>query len=162
MPDFLIGAICGAVGAAIGLIIIVVSRQQKFNNIKKSITDTGVEYLAPFFYCSANRYQKTLKVFDSYGVLYLIGNTVYYKTNPTAAPWAFNLAECKLQQEQNWRRLKWFSFTTSTGDKYYFDSYKMQLFGNNSEETIKALNLFQSKQMSQPSHMPPPLPPKAS
>jgi hypothetical protein len=57
----------------------------------------------------------------------------------------FNLAESKLQQEPNWRLLKWFSITTPTGEKHYFDSQKMGLFINNSDETVRALNLFKSK-----------------
>jgi hypothetical protein len=161
--DFWIGALIGGVAGLIGVIIVYFARTQKFNSIMKTVTDPGVQYSAPFYFASAGRYQKSLKIYDSYGAIYLIGNTVYYKSSVSAAPWAFDLSACKLQQEPNWRRLKWFSFTTTTGEKYYFDSYKMGFFANNSDETLKALSLFQSRQTSQPSqtsqpHQPPPLP----
>jgi hypothetical protein len=142
------GALFGAIGALIGIIIVISVRKQKFNKLMTSVTDPGVQYSALFYYASPNRYQKALKVYDSYGVLYLIGNTVYYKTSPTVAPLAFNLNECKVQQEADWRRLKWFSITTPSGEKYYFDSFKPGAFVNNSDETVKAFNLFKSKALS--------------
>ncbi len=150
----LVGAICGAIGAIIGIIIVFISRQQKYTKLTTSIMEPGVEYSAPFYYASASRYQKALKVYDSYGILYLIGRTVYYKTNASATPWAFNLAECRVQEEADWRKLKWFSITTPTGEKYYFDSYKMEAFANDSNETLRALALIRSK-----ISVPPPPPP---
>ena len=144
----LTGAIIGGI---VGLLVVVFSffiKEQRFNKVLKSITDPGIQYTALFHYASANRYQKSFKFFDSYGVLYLVGNTVYYKTSTTGTPVAFNLAECKLQQEANWRMLKWFSITTSSGEKYYFNSNKMGAFKNNSDETLKALELFKSKMSS--------------
>jgi hypothetical protein len=145
MPPFLIGAIVGAVVGAMMVIIIFQSRKQKYDKIMKSVTSTGVEYSALFYYASSSRYKKSFKFFDSFGALYLIDKTLYYKTSTAQPPLTFNLAECKLQQEPNWRLLKWFSITTPTGEKHYFDSQKMGLFINNSDETHRALNLFQSK-----------------
>jgi len=139
------GALLGAIGALIGIIIVISARKQKFNKLMASVTDPGVQYSALFYYASPNRYQKSMKVYDSYGVLYLIGNTVYYKTSPKVTPLAFNLRECKVQQEADWRKLKWFSITTPSGEKYYFDSFKQGAFVNNSDETLKALSLFKSK-----------------
>ena len=153
----LTGAIFGAIGAIIGIIIVFISRQQKYTKLTTSIKEPGVEYSAPFYYASSSRYQKALKVYDSYGILYIIGRTVYYKTSASATPWAFNLTECRVQEEADWRKLKWFSITAPTGEKYYFDSYKMGTFANNSSETLKALALLKSK-ISIP-HPPPPPPP---
>ena len=93
----LTGAIIGGI---VGLLVVIFSffiKEQRFNKVLKSITDPGIQYAALFHYASANRYQKSFKFFDSYGVLYLVGNTVYYKTSTTGTPVAFNLAECKLQ-----------------------------------------------------------------
>jgi hypothetical protein len=141
----LTGALFGAIGATIGIIIVIIMKKQKTTKLIKSVIDPGIEY-SGFFYCaSANRYQKSVKIYDSTGLLYLIGNTVYYKTGSATNPAAFNLSECKLQLEPDWRRLKWFSITTPEGEKYYFDSYKMGAFSNDSNETIKAFDLFKSK-----------------
>lgn len=153
----LMGALFGAIGAIIGIIIVVIARKQKSGNLLASINEPGVEYSAPFYYASSSRYQKSFKVYDSYGLLYIIGKTVYYKTSSAAAPWAFNLAECRVQQEADWRKLKWFSITTPNGQKYYFDSYKMGAFANDSNETLNALTFIRSK-MSVSSPPPPPLP----
>ena len=144
----LTGAIFGAIGAVIGIIIVMISRQQKTANLMKSIAGLQAEY-AGFFYCAfANRYQRSLKVYDLTGLLYLIGNTVYYKTSSAGNPMTFNLSDCNLQLEPDWRRLKWFSITTPAGEKYYFDSYKMGAFSTDSNETIKAFNLFKSKTLA--------------
>ena len=141
----LTGAIIGGI---VGLLVVVFSffiKEQRFNKVLKSITDPGVQYVALFHYASAKRYQKSFKFFDSYGVVYLVGNTVYYKTSVTGTPVAFNLAECTLQGEPDWRLLKWFSITPPSGEKYNFNSNKMGAFKNNSDETLKALELFKSK-----------------
>jgi hypothetical protein len=141
----LTGAIIGAIAGLLTVIIMALMKTQKFSNIMKSVTDPGVEYSALFYYASVNRYQKAFRIYDSYGALYLIGNTVYYKTSTTGAPMTFNLAECKVQQEANWRRVQWFSITTPAGEKHYFDSFKQGAFTNNSDETLKAFTLFKSK-----------------
>lgn len=141
----LTGAILGAIGALIGLLFVMAARKQKFNKLMASVGVPGVEYSALFYYASPKRFQKSMKVYDSYGILYLVGDIVYYKTTATGNPIAFNLKECALQMEPNWRNLKWFSITTPAGEKYYFDSFKPGAFVNNSEETVKAFNLFMSK-----------------
>ena len=141
----LTGAILGAIGGIIGIIIVIISKQQKTGRLMKSIAGLPAEYAGLFNYASPNRYQKSLKIYDSIGLLYLIGNTVYYKTSTAGDPVSFNLSECRIQMEPDWRRLKWFSITTPRGEKYYFDSYTMGAFSNDSSETTKAFNLFQSK-----------------
>ena len=113
----------------------------------KSITQP-VEYSALYHYASFKRYKQSIKFFDSYGVLYLIGNTVYYKTTPEATPMDFNLNECDVQSEEDWRMLKWFSIIRPSGEKFYFNSQKMGLFKNNSEETLKGLAVLQAKKNS--------------
>jgi hypothetical protein len=116
----LTGAILGAIGGVIGIIIVIISKQQKTANLMKSIAGLPVEYSGFFYYASANRYQKSLKIYDSTGLLYLIGNTVYYKTSTTGNPVAFNLSQCQIQMEPDWRRLKWFSITTPCRRKILF------------------------------------------
>lgn len=142
------GALFGAIGGIIGIVIVLISRKQKFGNLKRSVNIPGVEYSGFFYYASSKRYQKSFRIYDSSGLLYLIGNTVYYKTSAVGNPIAFNLNECTLQMEPDWRRLKWFSITTPSGEKYYFDSYQMGAFSNDSSETLKAFNVLNAKTTS--------------
>jgi len=144
----LTGAIIGGLTAVIVLFIIYASKNKKFTKIRSTITDPGVEYAALYHYASYNRYRKSLKFYDSFGVLYLVGKTLYYKTSETATPISFNLAECTVQQEPDWRLLKWFSVTTHVGEKYYFNSNKMGLLKSNSDETLKGLAVIKAKAIS--------------
>jgi hypothetical protein len=160
------GALFGAIGGIIGIVIVLIVKNQRTSTLKKSIDNLGAEYSGFFYYASPKRFQNALKVYDSTGLLYLIGNTVYYKTSVNANPIAFNLAECKLQLEPDWRRLKWFSITNPLGVKYYFDSFKIGAFTNNSDETLRAFNIFNSKitgytqgSVGAPPPPPPPPPP---
>ena len=151
------GALFGAIGAIIGIIIVLAAKKNKYNKLMSSLTELGIEYSALFYYASPGRFQKSLKIYDSYGILYLIGNTVYYKTKVGGTPLAFNLKECTIQQEADWRKLKWFSITTPAGQKYYFDSFKTGAFSNNSDETLKAFSLFRSKITGSSPPPPPPM-----
>ena len=135
------------IGAIIGLLVVVFSffaKEQKFNKVLRSITGP-MEYAALYHYASAKRYKNSFKFFDSYGVLYLVGKTLYYKTSTTGTPVTFDLNECTVKREDDWRWLKWFSITTPTGEKYYFNSQKMGAFKNNSDETLKGLEAIQAK-----------------
>ncbi|MBK5272172.1 MAG: hypothetical protein JJE22_14275, partial [Bacteroidia bacterium] len=76
----LTGALLGAIGAVIGIIIVIAMKNQKTVSLRKSIAGLAVEYSGFFYYASPGRFQKAFKVYDSTGLLYLIGNTVYYKT----------------------------------------------------------------------------------
>ena len=147
------GALFGAIGGIIGIVIVLIVKKQRSGSLTKSINMPGVEYSGFFYYASPKRYGNSFKIYDSTGVLYLIGNIVYYKTNTTGAPIAFDLSICRLQMEPDWRRLKWFSITTPNGEKYYFDSYQMGAFSNDSSETVRAFNVLNAKTMS--SSMPP-------
>ncbi len=144
----LTGAIIGGI---VGLLIVVFSffiKEQRFNKVLKSITAPSMEYAALYHYASFKRYKNSFKFFDSYGVLYLVGKTLYYKTTATATPLAFNLEECTVQQEVDWRMLKWFSITTPPGEKFYFNSHKMGMLKSNSEETLKGLAVIKAKMAS--------------
>lgn len=143
----LVGAIIGAI---IGLLVVVFTffmKEQRFNKVLRSITDP-IEYAALYHYASAKRFRNSFKFFDSYGVLYITGKTAFYKTNETGNPIAFNLSECTIQEEKDWRMLKWFSIITPAGEKYYFNSHKMGAFKNNSDETIKGLAALKAKAVS--------------
>jgi len=148
MNPILQGAIIGAIGGLVGVLVINTSKKNKFSNIRKSVTDPNVEYMGDFHMASANRWGKSMKFFDSFGALYLIGNMLYFKSSVNATPWVFNLKESTIQQEPNWRMLKWFSITTPVGEKYYFNSYKMGAMKNNSDETYRAMEIFQKKKAS--------------
>lgn len=140
----LIGAIIGGI---IGLLVVVFNffaKEQRFNKVLRSIT-VPMEYTALYHYASFKRYKNSFKFFDSYGVLYLSGKTVYYKTSETGSPLSFNLEECSVQAEPDWRLLKWFSIQTPAGEKFYFNSHKMGALKSNSEETLKGLETLKAK-----------------
>jgi hypothetical protein len=145
MSSILIGGIIGGIIGLIAVVIIFFAKEQKFNKILRTIKDP-IEYAALYHYASFKRYKASFKFFDSYGVLYISGNNAYYKTSETGTPISFNLKECTIQQEADWRMLKWFSITTPAGEKYYFDSHKMGAFKNNSDETLKGLTALKAKQ----------------
>jgi hypothetical protein len=139
------GAIIGAIVGVLVVLLNFYTKDQRFKTIMKSITDSGVQYAALFHYANATRYKKSFKFYDSFGVLYLAGNTAYYKTRPDATPMEFDMKKCTIQQEENWRKLKWFSITTLVGEKHYFNSHKAGAFVNNSDETLKGLEIIKSK-----------------
>jgi hypothetical protein len=145
------GILEGAIiGGVIGVIVVLVTysaKDSKYKKLLKTITEQ-VDYSALYHYASFKRYKNSFKFFDSYGVLYIIGKTVYYKTGETGMPESFNLNECTVQQEPDWRMLKWFSITTPAGEKFYFNSNKMGGFKNNSDETLKGLAALQARKAS--------------
>jgi hypothetical protein len=142
------GAIIGAITGLIVYVFMYFSKEQKFNKLLRTVTDPGLEYAAAYHFATAGRFKNGFKFFDSYGILYLVGNTLHYKTGGKDAPLSFNLAECKVQQEPDWKLLKWFSVMTPNGQKYYFNSHKMGAFKNNSDETLKGLQTLQAKASS--------------
>ena len=141
----LTGAIIGGIIGLIAVVVMFFVKEQRFNKVLRSIQEP-IDYAALYHYASYKRYKTSFKFFDSYGVLYLSGNTAYYKISETGKPIAFNLKECTVQQEPDWRMLKWFSITTPAGEKFYFNSQKMGLFKNNSEETLKGMAALKAKQ----------------
>jgi hypothetical protein len=141
----LVGAIIGGIIGVLVLVFAYFLREQRFNKILRSLGNEPLEYAAQFNYASAGRYRNSWKYYDSYGALYVIGKTAYYKSSETAAPVVFNLDECTVQAESEWRKLKWFSITRPGGEKFYFNSNKMGAFVNNSDETLKALAVIQAK-----------------
>lgn len=147
MSPIFIGVIIGGIAGVIIVIFMFSIKDMKFKKILKSIQEP-VEYAALFHYASFKRYKNSMKFFDSFGVLYLIGKTVYYKTKTDETPMEFKLSECEVQTEADWRMLKWFSITRPSGEKFYFNSQKMGLFKNNSEETLKGLAVLQAKKTS--------------
>lgn len=147
MSTFVTGAIIGGV---IGLLVYFLNfffKDQRFNKVLSSIKDP-MDYVALYHYASFKRYKNSFKFFDSYGVLYVSGNKAYYKTSATASPLEFNLPECTVQAEPDWRLLKWFSIQTPAGEKFYFNSHKMGAFKNNSDETLKGLEALKGKAKS--------------
>ncbi len=143
----LIGAIIGGIIGLLVVVFIFFSKEQRFNKILRTITDP-MEYAALYHYASSSRFRSGFKFFDSYGVLYIAGNKVYYKTSETGTPLSFNLNECTVQEEKDWRMMKWFSISTPAGEKHYFNSHKMGAFKNNSDETLKGLAALKAKQVS--------------
>jgi hypothetical protein len=143
------GIIPGAIiGGIIGLIIVfinIAAKQRKYKKILKTVTEP-IEYSALYYYASAARYNKSSKYFDSYGALYLVGKTAYYKTGENSSPVSFRLDECTVQPEADWKRLKWFSITTPAGEKYYFNSNVKSSSDTNSGETLKGLAALKAKQ----------------
>ena len=69
------GAIIGGIVGLITILIIYFLKAQRFKKLLKTVPDA--EYAALYHYASYNRFKKGTKYFDSYGLLYIIGNTVY-------------------------------------------------------------------------------------
>ena len=140
----LTGAIIGGI---IGLLVVIINFQIKDGRHRKLLkTITGpVDYQGLYHYASFKRYKSGFKFFDSFGILYLVGNMLYYKTSETGPQMSFDLHQCTVQPEPDWRWLKWFSVTTPAGEKHYFDSHKMGAFKNNSDETLKGLAAIKAK-----------------
>ena len=138
------------VGAIIGLLTVVVMfflKEQRYNKLLREIKEP-IEYSGLYHYASFKRFRNATKFYDSYGLLYVSGHMLYYKTKEGAPPMTFNLQECSVQMEPDWRWLKWFSVTTPAGEKHYFDSHKMGMFKNNSDETLKGYEVIKSKTRS--------------
>ncbi|MBI5858422.1 MAG: hypothetical protein HZB42_12330 [Sphingobacteriales bacterium] len=144
MSPFATGAIIGGVVGLVTIVITYFNKEQKFNKILRSIKEP-MEYVAAYHYASFKRYKNSFKFFDSMGALYIIGKIVYYKSSETAVPLDFNMEVCSVQQEPDWRMLKWLSITTPAGEKFYFNSHKMGLFKNDSSETLKGLAVIKTK-----------------
>jgi hypothetical protein len=144
MSAFVTGAIIGGIGGLIGVVIVFTTKEQRYKKLLKTITGP-IDYSGLYHYASFKRFRNSVKFFDSYGILYLIGKTVYYKTKPDETPLSFDLGVCSVQQEPDWRFLKWFSITTPAGEKFYFDSNKMGILKNNSDETLKGLAAIKAK-----------------
>jgi len=137
------GAIIGAIVGLITVLVIYFMKGQRFNKLKKTVP--GAEYAALYHYASYKRYNKAMKYFDSYGLLYIVDKELFYKANENDSPLVFDLTQCTAQPEPNWRMLKWFSITTPVGEKHYFNSHKMGAFVNNSDETLRGLAVIQAK-----------------
>ena len=138
------GALIGAIVGLVAFFVMNSAKSKRYNAIRKSISET-TDYSGLFHMASATRYGKSMKFFDSYGALYLIGNKLYYKTQKDSVPAQFDLPNCTLQREPDWRMLKWFSVTTPVGEKVYFNSSKPGAFKNNSDETVRAYELLKAK-----------------
>lgn len=143
----IMGAIIGAIIGVFVVVFMFFSKEQRFKSVMKSINHP-VDYAALYHYANFKRYKNSFKFYDSYGVLYLKGKTVYYQTKPGETPIEFNLDECDVQAEADWRMLKWFSITRPSGEKFYFNSQKMGFLKNNSEETLKGLAVLKAKKVA--------------
>ena len=139
----LTGAIIGGIVGLITAILIYYFKQQKFKKLVKTVQHP--DYAALYHYASQNRYKKSMKFFDSYGLLYVEGKDLFYKAGENETPLQFDLSQCTVQQEPDWRKMKWFSISTPVGEKHYFNSHKMGAFVNNSEETLKGLSFIKSR-----------------
>jgi hypothetical protein len=139
------GAIIGSVVGVITIFATHRTKKRQYERIRKSITEPNVEYIGMFHMASNKRYKKSIKFFDSFGALYLVDHMLYYKSAPDKPPISFDLKECSLQWEENWKMLKWFSVMTVVGEKFYFNSHKMGAFKSNSDETERAFDLLNAK-----------------
>lgn len=141
----LTGAIIGAIVGMLVVVIFSMMRTNRYKAILQSAAGKPIEYSMEAFYANPTRYKKAWKIYDSYGALYISGPTAYYQGGKDQEPVAFRLADCTIAREPDWRNLKWLSITTHIGEKYYFTSYKMGFFVNNSNEVLNAINKLQQK-----------------
>lgn len=133
----LTGAIIGAFIGLFMVLIINVSKNQRFNKLRSTVQNP--DYAGLYHYASQSRYNKSMKFFDSYGLLYISGKNLCYKTTGNGSPMEFDLGQCTAQEEPDWRKMKWFSVTTPVGERHYFNSHKLGAFVNDSSETLKGL-----------------------
>ena len=141
----LTGAIVGGIAGLVGVVFVYFRKDQKFNKLLRSVKEPQMGYHAFYHYASFKRFRNSIKFFDSNGILYLVGNTLYYKSAENATPVMFNLAECSVQMEKDWKMLKWFSVTTPAGEKYYFNSHAMGALKNDSSETVRGYEAISAK-----------------
>lgn len=134
------------IGGIIGLLValaIMGLKNQKFKSLLRTVPPA--DYAGLYHYASYRRWNKSLKFYDSYGLLYVTGNRLFYKPHADSTPVEFDLTQCTVQQEPDWRMMKWFSVTTPVGEKHYFNSHKMGAFKSNSDETLRGLAVLQAK-----------------
>lgn len=147
MSTIVIGGIVGGIIGLLTVVIIFFMKEQRYNKLLRSVHGP-LDYSGLYHYASFKRYKKGTKFYDSYGLLYVSGPMLYYKTKEGVPPLEFNLHESTVQMEPDWRWLKWFSVTTPAGEKHYFDSHKMGVFKNNSDETLRGYEVIKSKTRS--------------
>lgn len=134
------------VGGLIGLLValgVMFFKNQKFKRLMR--TAPPAEYAALYHYAPYSKYKKSLKFYESFGPLYVLGNNMYYKADASKEPMVFDLTQVTVQEEPDWRMLKWFSVTTPVGEKHYFNSHVMGAFKGDSTETLKGLAVLQAK-----------------
>ncbi len=128
-------------GALIGLIVVIVMnnmRQSAFKKIKNSLANERIDYIVPAYHASASRFKKSMKIYDSYGAIYIKGNKAYYQSNRNSMPLEFDITQSDIVLEPKWRKLNWLSIASVVGNKEYFTSYKMGGFQNDSSATLEA------------------------
>lgn len=129
------------IGALIGLIVVIVMnsmRQSAFKKIKDRLVNERIDYIVPAYHASASRFKKSMKIYDSYGALYIKGNKAFYQSNNSSMPLEFDINQSEIELEPKWRKLNWLSIASVVGNKEYFTSYKIGGFQNDSSATLEA------------------------
>lgn len=138
------------IGGIIGLVMVFVManmRATRFKSIMATVTQP-VNFQMEAFMAKPERYKKSWKIYDSYGAFYVAGNKAYYQAGKDETPIEFDLSRYTVVREADWRKLKWFSVSSPVGEKYYFTSYKMGMFVNNSDEVLRALQFIEQHKKS--------------
>jgi hypothetical protein len=135
------------IGMFVALAFLLIVNQKKKSNYEAIIGSLKqkTDYSANVCYANNNRYKKAMKIYDSMGALYLIGDTVYYQEGKDKQATEFNLKEYTVSAESDWRGLKWFSLTSKIGEKSYFTSYKLGTIVNDSTEVLRILQVLKNK-----------------
>lgn len=139
-------------GALIGLVVVVIMngmRQSAFKKIKNALANERIDYIIPAYHASASRFKKSMKIYDSYGAMYIKGNKVYYQSNSNSLPIEFDIQQSDIVLEPKWRKLNWLSIASVVGNKEYFTSYKMGGFANDSSATIEAYEILKKLKSQQ-------------
>jgi hypothetical protein len=131
------GAIIGGIMGLLIYFFIYNAKDRKYQRIFNGLSKGDLKYAGLYHYASAKRFRNGFKFFDSYGALYLKGNTLFYKDDERKDPLSFDMNLCTVKEEPDWRMMKWFSVTTPVGEKYFFNSHKMGMLKANSDETVK-------------------------
>jgi hypothetical protein len=139
-------------GALIGLVVVIIMngmRQSAFKKIKNALANERIDYIIPAYHASASRFKKSMKIYDSYGAMYIKGNKVYYQSNSNSLPIEFDIQQSDIVLEPKWRKLNWLSIASVVGNKEYFTSYKMGGFANDSSATIEAYEILKKLKSQQ-------------
>lgn len=122
-------------GALIGLIIAIISIYLKKLRDKKALeqlTNNNLidtpEYAAYFHYANEKTYlSKGFKFFNSNGVLYITGKTIFYKPQKGNETLDFDIDTCKISLAAEKKNMKWVCIEKN-GTKHYFTSFSQSFF----------------------------------
>lgn len=141
------GAILGVLGALIAIFIVNKIRKGKYEKLLKAAQAEGATAALPVYKAEGSRFKKSAKMYDSFGVAYIIGKKMFYLSEPGATPETFDLEGAAIEFEGKWRNTNWVSISNPVvGTKTYFTSFIQKGFSVDSSATNSLLNQLKAAQ----------------